>query len=205
MTDTILASADTVSTTIAALNEHGFLAESVATGADALARIKELVPHGASVMNGASVTLEQIGLMDYLKAGEHEWNNLHDAILEETDPSTKTLLRRQSVVSDVYLGSAHALTEAGEIMIASNSGSQLPHLAFTSPTVVLVVGAQKIVPTLTDAFARIQDVVIPQEDVRMKEVYGYGTLLAKTLILHKENPALERKVYVLVVNEELGF
>lgn len=200
-----LATHETITKTIDALKANNFEPMLVNTKEEALAKIKELIPAGASVMNGASVSLKEIGFTDYLKEGAHGWNNLHAAIVAETDPAKQSILRKQSVISDVYLGSAHAVTETGELMFASNSGSQLPHLAFTSPTIILVVGVQKIVPTLEDASRRIDADVIPLEDVRMKEVYGYGTLRAKTLILHKENPALGRKVHVIFVNEKLGF
>ena len=189
-----------------ALTKNGFLPESIETGAQAFARIKELIPAGASVMNGASTTLQEIGFVEYLKSGEHGWNNLHAAVLAETDKEKQALLRKQSVVSDWYLGSAHAVTETGEILIASNTGSQLPHLAFTSPNIILVVSTKKIVLTLPDAFRRIDEYVVPLEDVRLGKQYpGAHTLHSKTLILHKENPLMGRKIHVIFVNENLGF
>ena len=200
-----LATPDTIAKTAAALKENGFDAIEVASKEDAFEKIKELIPAGASIMNGASESLREVGYIDYVKAGEHPWNNLHDGILAEQDSDKQSQLRRESVLSDYYLGSVHALTETGELVIASNTGSQLPHLVYTSPNIVLVVGANKIVPTLTDGLARIQEQVIPLEDERMKGVYGFGTLWAKTVVLHKENPNLGRKVHVIIVNETLGF
>jgi hypothetical protein len=205
MNYTELASKEAIDTTISALTANNFLPEVLATKEDALERIKELIPKGASVMNGASKTLEQIGYLDYLKSGQHGWNNLHDAILAEKDPAKQAELRKHSVVSDFYLGSVHALTEDGQLVISSNSGSQLPHLTYTSPNLVLVVSTEKITPTLMDAFERLQNHVVPLEDERMKAAYGYGTQRSKTLILHKENPAMGRKVRVLLVEETLGF
>ncbi len=196
---------ESIEKTIAALTKNNFAPILVGTKEEALQKVKELIPEGVSVMNGASETLAEIGLIDYLKSKSHPWKNLHDMVLAEKDPAKQNQLRREAVVSDYYLGSVHAVTETGELMIASNSGSQLPHLAFTSPNIVLVVGAQKIVPTLADAFTRIQEQVIPLEDERMKKVYGYGTTWTKTLILNKENPAIGRKVHVVIVNEDLGF
>lgn len=200
-----LAPQDSITKTAATLTAHHFEPIIVATKEEALAKLKELIPQGASVMNGASKTLEEIGYIEYVKSGAHGWNNLHDAILAEKDPMKQALLRKQSVVSDFYLGSVHAITEEGELVIASNTGSQLPHLAYTSPNIILVVGAQKIVPTLSDALKRLKQRVIPLEDERMKQVYGYGTMHNKTLILHGENPALGRTVRVIIVNEPLGF
>ena len=205
MNYTELASKEAVDKTVAALTAHSFMPEVLPTKEAALARIKELVPAGSSVMNGASVTLDQIGYVEYLKSKQHGWSNIHDTILEETDEAKKADLRKMGVISDFYMGSVHAVTEDGQMLIASNSGSQLPHLAYTSPNLILVVSTQKIVPTITDAFDRVEKHILPLEDARMKKVLGYGTAHNKTLILHAENPAIGRKVHVLLVEEVLGF
>ncbi len=156
-------------------------------------------------MNGSSETLSEIGYIDFLKSGQHGWNNLHELILAEPDQVKQGLLRRQSVVSDYYLGSVHALSETGEMVIASNTGSQLPHSAFTSTNLIYVVGSQKITPTLLDALQRLNEYVVPMEDERMKKAYGFGTTHAKTLIMHKENPMFGRNIKVIIVKESLGF
>lgn len=202
---TALASQEALDTTAAALTAHRFMPVVVETKEDALAKIQELIPAGASVNNGASRTLEQIGFVDLLKEGKHGWNNLREATLTETDPAKQGLLRKQHTVSDFYLGSAHALTQTGELVISSASGSQLPALAFNAQNIILIVGAQKIVPTLPDALDRIQKHVVPLEDENMKQKSGTGTLLAKTLILHQEHPMMQRNVHVVIVKEALGF
>jgi L-lactate utilization protein LutB len=200
-----LASQESLSKTVDALIANGFQPEIVENKTEALERIKELIPKGASVHNGSSTTLQEIGYIDYLKLHTHGWNNLHEAILAETDPDKQTVLRRESAFSDYYLGSVHALSETGEMVIASNSGSQLPHLVFTSPNIILVVGTQKIVPTLGDAMDRLESHVIPLEDERALGAYNVHTMKAKTLILHKENPMMGRNVKIILVKEELGF
>jgi hypothetical protein len=156
-------------------------------------------------MNGASRTLDQIGFVGHLQSGEHDWHNLHDAILSEKDPAEQAKLRRMSVVSDFYVGSVHALSQTGEMVIASNTGSQLPHLVYTSPNIILVVSTKKITPTLADAMKRLEEHVIPLEDERIQKAHSIHTTHAKTLIMHKENPSMGRKVYVLLVQEDLGF
>jgi hypothetical protein len=202
---TALASKETVQKTAEALTAHGFKPTVLESGKEALDYIKKNIPQGASVMNGSSTTLIQIGFVDYLKGGTHGWNNLHEGILAEKDPAKQAQLRKVSVVSDYYLGSVHAVAETGELVIASNSGSQMPHLAFTSPNLILIVSTKKIVPTLSDAFERIEKYVVPLEDERMKKAAGYGTAHNKTLILRGENPAIGRSVHVIFVGEDLGF
>jgi L-lactate utilization protein LutC len=200
-----LASKNTISLTIKALNTNGIQTITVDTAEDALAQIKKLIPPGASVMNGSSKSLEQIGFIDYLKSGSHGWNNLHQAVLAEKDPIKQAALRKQSVLSDYYLGSVHALTQEGELVIASNSGSQLPHIVFTSPNIIFVIGTQKIVPNLEQALKRLEEYVVPLEDVNIQKKYGIHTMLAKILILKRENPMMGRKVTIILVNQTLGF
>ena len=156
-------------------------------------------------MNGASVTLEQIGFVDYLKSGTHGWNNLHKTIVEEKDPVKQMFLRKQSVLSDYYLGSVHALISNGEFIIASNTGSQLPHIVFTTSNLIFVVSTKKIVPTFTEALKRLEKYVIPLENQRMQERYHMNTALNKIVVFKNENSAMSRKVHLILVEEDLGF
>ncbi len=202
---THVADASSLDKTVKALQTNSFLPEVIANKADALARIQALIPAGKSVMNGSSRTLEEIGFTELLHTKQHPWNNLHDAILAETDPAKQNALRQQAVLSDYYIGSVHALTETGELLIASNTGSQLPHIVFTSPNIIFVVGTQKIVPTITDAFARLEEHVVPLEDVNIRQKYGMGTTVSKVLLYKKESPVTNRPIHILLVQEPLGF
>lgn len=201
----ILSSKEVVDRTIQSLNSKGIETTLAKDGVEALNKIKEIIPKGVSVMNGASVTLEQIGFVAYLKTGEHGWNNLHEAILAEKDPIKREILRKQSVLSDYYLGSVHALMENGEFLIASNSGSQLPHIVFTSSNLIFVVSTKKIVPDFNEAMKRLEEYVVPLEDKHMQEKYGVNTSLNKVVIFKNENLMMKRKVHLILVEEDLGF
>lgn len=200
-----LASAEVVNITISTLAERGMEAFVVDGGAQALEKIKLLIPKDASVMNGSSRTLEEIGFVEYLKSGNHGWKNLHEEILTEKDPVRKAALRKQAVLSDYYLGSVHAVAETGQLVIASNSGSQLPHIAFTSQNLIFVIGAQKIAPNLDVALARVREYVLPLEDKRMKDAGMGGSAISKLLIIEREQVFMGRKVHIIFVNEKLGF
>ncbi len=200
-----LASQEIVVKTVAALAVRNVEAMVVENSGAALEKIKELIPDGASIMNGGSQTLEQIGFVNYLKSGEHKWNNLHATILAETDPVKQAQLRKESVLSDYYLGSVHGLAETGEFVIASSTGSQLPHIVFTSQNLIFVVSTKKIAPTLKDATERLYEYVIPLEDKRMMEAYNVHTAPNKIVVFNGENPMLGRKVRIILVNEDLGY
>lgn len=199
-----LASSETVEKAIAALKERNISAIVVETKAEALEKIKGLIPAGAPVMNGSSTTLHEIGFVDYLKAGEHGWNNVHEEILKEKDPARQAELRKQSVLADYFLGSVHAVTEAGQLLVASASGSQIPSYAFSSDNVIWVVGIQKIVPDLETAMKRIQDYVYPLENKRMQSVGYPGSAINRILIIQGEMMP-NRHLTVIFVREKLGF
>ncbi|MBI2043887.1 lactate utilization protein [Candidatus Pacearchaeota archaeon] len=200
-----LASEEDLNKTIDAIKARGVNVIVVNNKKEALEKIKSLVPKGASVMNGSSTTLNQIGFVDYLKSKTHGWNNLHEDILNEKDPIKQAELRKQSVLSEFYLGSVHAVAKTGELVIASNSGSQLPNIIFTSKNVIFVVGTQKITTDLNSAIARVREYVLPLEDKRMKSVGMGGSFISKLLIFEKEQPFMNRKIHLVFVKEKLGF
>lgn len=202
---TSLAGPAALEATMAALEKNGIRALAVDTGAQALETIRSLIPAGASVMNGSSRTLEQIGFIDLLKSGSHGWDNLHEAVIKEKDPAVQARLRKESVLSDYYVGSAHAVAQTGEFVIGSNTGSQLPHIAYTSGHLIFVVSTKKIVPTLADAFDRLERHVVPLEDANIMGKYGIHTMLAKILVFKRENPSFGRSVHMVLVREDLGF
>ncbi len=200
----IIPSAEIIEKTAAAIKERSLNVIVVNTKEEALDKVKSLIPAGASIMNGSSTTLQQIGFVDYLKGGNSGWKNLHEDILEEKDPLKQAELRKRSVLAQYFLGGVQAITENGQLLIASATGSQLAQPAFSSDNVILVASTNKIVPTIEDAFTRLKEYVFPLENERMKTVGYPGSVIGKVLIFEREiNPA--RKITIVLVNEKLGY
>lgn len=200
----ILAGDDVITTTIEALKVRGIEGVVVANKEEALAALKAMIPAGASINNGSSTTLQQIGFVDYVK-GETPWNNLHAKAIAESDSAAQKKLRQEALFADYYLGSVHAMAQTGEMVIASGSGSQLPAIITTSPNVIFVVSTQKITPTLADAMDRLNTHVYPLEDARMKSVNMGGSTISKVLTFQYEPAFTGRKISVIFVKEKLGF
>ena len=204
MTYDQLASLKAVQETINALKGRNIEALLVNTKEEALEKVKEMIPAGASVMTGSSATLNEIGFSDFLISKNHSWRNLKDEIVAEADPDKQNKLRKQSVLAGYFLGSVHAVAKDGKVLVASASGSQIPSYAFTSPNVIWVVGTQKIVGDLNEAFDRVKTYVFPLEDQRMKNVGAQGSVIARWLIFEREIVP-SRKVTLIFINEKLGF
>jgi len=205
MNNNLIASDSTIEQTKTALEKKGYIVSIVASREEALTYIKKTIPKSASVMNGSSTTLDEIGFVDYLKSGEHPWKNLHETVLAEKDQAKQALARKQATITDWYLGSVHALTETGEILVASNTGSQLPSLVYNASNFILVVGSQKIVKSMEAGVKRLHEVVIPLENKRMEKVYGMGTTLNLMVWLLGEFAYSGRNRHVILVKESLGF
>jgi hypothetical protein len=203
--DTIPA-AEHVRRTVDAVNERGIHAELVETKEAALERVQSLIPAGAVIMTGASVTLQQIGFEALLISGNHPWRNFKADLLAEKDPLKQSAMRREGTLAEYYLGSVNALAETGELVFASGSGSQLPAYAFTSRNVIWVAGTQKITPTLEDAVRRVREYVLPLEDQRQKSIGNQaGSRINRMLIIEGEPAYLRRNLRLILVNQALGF
>lgn len=200
-----LATTTVLNKTAKSLREKGYQLFTVDDSVSALNKIRSLIPSGATVMNGASVTLEQIGFVDFLKTNKHKWIDLHAKINAENDPLKRDKLRKQSALSDYYLGSVHALIENGDFLVASNTGSQLPQIVYTSPNLIFVVSTKKIVPDLKEAFSRLEKYVLPLENEHMQKLYNMPSNISKIIIFRKEQPFLNRKITFILVKEDLGF
>ncbi len=184
------------------LRERNFETIIVATGADAKAAVMERIPEGAEIHSGKSKTLEDIGVFAELMASDR-----YDFVRKRTsrmDRKTQAReIRKLGASPDVMLGSVQALTEAGQLVVASASGSQIGPYASGAGTLILVVGSQKIVPDLDTAIRRITDHVQPYEDARLREQMGIGTKLTRILILERDfNPG---RTTVVLVREPVGF
>ncbi len=196
-----LATKKSVEKTIIALKKNGIESVFVENGEAAKTKALSLIPAGSEVMNMTSVTLDAIGLPKELSdAGKF---NFVRAKLMDKEISAREK-KRLGAAPEWTVGSVHAVTENGEVMIASNTGSQLPAYAYGADHVVWVVGTQKIVKNLDDGRRRIYEYVLPLESERAKKAYGVpGSAVSKMLIVDKE--ITPGRITVIFVGEVLGF
>jgi LUD domain len=186
----------------AALAAHGFTVEILDDAAAARVRIKDLIPAGASVFTGASETLRLAGIEEDIDAGGR-----YDAIRARGQAMNRATqlgeIWRLMSTPDVIIGSVHAVTETGSLVVASASGSQLPGYAGGSLRAIWVVGAQKVVPDLSSALRRVEEHCLPLESDRAMKVYGKPSAINRLLILNAE-PQPGRGI-VLLLREAIGF
>ncbi len=199
----VLASVARVNKTIQALKENGINAFVVNNGEEAKTKVLEMIPEGAEVMNMTSVTLDSIGL-----SKEINESGKFDSVknkLAAMDRKTQGLeMQKIGAAPEWAVGSVHAVTEDGKVVIGSNSGSQLPGYAYGSPNVIWIVGTQKIVKNLDEGIKRVYDHVLPLESERARKAYGVdGSFVSKLLIINRENN--KGRINLIFVKEALGY
>ena len=194
---------ETVEETVANLEERGFDAIVVDDADEALTAVKSQIPDGVSVMNGHSTTLEEIGFDEFLSEGDHDWESLPDQIWSIDDDAERQTARRESQTADYFLGGINAVAQTGELVAADLSGSRIGAYPFAAGNVVIVTGANKVVPTLSDAFDRLESVAYPLENERAQEAYGAESAIAKQLVYRRETE--EGRTTVVLVREQLGY
>jgi L-lactate utilization protein LutC len=112
-------------------------------------------------------------------------------------------IRRLLATPEVIVGSVHAVTETGSLVVASGSGSQLPGYAGGAARAIWIVGAQKVVPDLAAALRRVEEHCLPLESARTRKVHGWPSAISRLLILNAE-PYPGRGT-VLLLREAIGF
>ena len=203
---TKLASDESIQSAKTALEKEDISVSVVKSGAEAKEQVLSIIPKGAEVQDNTSITLETIGLADEIR-NSGKYTSLHQELLSlDREKDAKKIAEMRSV-SDWVIGSAHAVTEDGRILIASNSGSNIPGYAYGAKHVIWVVGTQKIVKNIDEGIKRIYEYSLPLETVRARKAYGlpdtWDSFPSKILIFSKD-PIPGRSTLILV-KEVLGY
>jgi hypothetical protein len=184
----------------ASLRENGFIVHVVDTVADARQLVADLLPRDKGIFTASSETLRLSGIAaDIDEPGEFrsvrreagELGGDIDAII------------RLGATPDVVVGSVHAATEDGHLVVGSASGSQLAPYASGARQAIWVVGAQKVVPDLATGLRRVREYSLPLEWRRLNELAGQTSFIGKILILERE--ALPERGTVILIREPIGF
>jgi acyl-CoA hydrolase len=191
----------TLTSTVTALEEHGFSVEIVDDLDAARQAVLARIPHGSSVMTNTSVTLDEAGIVAPINdSGHYDSARARMAGLDFT-----TQLQEMKAIGgqpDYALGSVHAITRDGTLVVASGSGSQLASYAWGAANVIFVVGTQKLVADLEAARDRIYQHSLALEDARAVAAYGQHSQVGKIMEIHSEQPG---RIHIVLVRQVAGF
>jgi len=185
-----------------ALERSGITATVVDSGEEARAAVRSMLPVRAEVYNNTSRTLEVIGVAeDIERSGLYQ--PLRPRLYRMDREMQGREMRQLSAAPDWVVGSVHAVTEEGALLIASATGSQLGPIVSGAGHVILVIGGQKIVPDFNTGLRRLYEYCFPLEDQRAREAYGVPSGVNNVLVISRATRP--GRITAILVNESLGF
>ena len=179
---------------------------------EALDLIMSLIPPGAVVGRGDSLTLNQIGVIDELQ--RRDQNRVINPV--QTDDKghnppreERRKLQREALLSDVFLTSTNAVTLEGTLVSIDGAGNRVAAMMFGPKKVLVVAGGNKIVTDVEEALHRIHNVVAPlnalRHNLKHKQGEGLGWGFCRyTAIIDGCQPAEKGRISVILVGEDLG-
>ena len=209
-----------IASLISNLNKRQFTAYYAENGEDACNIILSIIEEERAkkekdksdmlISSGGSQTLKEIGIFGKLT----EYSFL-DAYKEKT-PKEQYEAKRRALLSDVFLMSANALCESGEIVNIDGNGNRLGALIYGPDTVILAVGVNKIVKDKTEAMARLKSIACVKNARRLNRptpcaengkcescLIPGGTICCHTVTTRFS--AIQGRIKVILINESLGF
>lgn len=185
-----------------ALIANGIETEIVESSQQAKNKALELIPEGAEIMNTSSVSVDSISLSKEINESE-KYDSIKNKLNKLNREANHLEMQKLGAAPEYMVGSVHAVTQDGKVIIASNTGSQLPGYSYGASHVIWIVGAQKIVKNLDEGLRRIYEYVLKRESERMMKLYGRPSNISKLLIVNKE--VKKDRITMIIVKEELGF
>jgi hypothetical protein len=173
---------------------------------EAKEQVLAMIPEESEVLANTSVTLEQTGILEEIDdSGKYHSVRKHIFSLDREKDADK--IRQLRSIPLYGLGSVHAITHDGQLIIASNTGSQLASEVYGAEHVIFVASANKIVEDFDEAQKRIKEHIMPLESVRMRKAYHlpdtFETFPSKILMYNRE--VVSNRVHIFLVKEILGF
>lgn len=184
--------------------------------------LKSMIPEGAVVSHGGSMTLAECGVVTMLKEGRYQYLDRDRPGITQEE---RTECMRQALLSDVYLCSANALLEQGMIYNVDGGGNRTAATLYGPKKVIYVIGVNKIVPTFADAVTRVKKLACPantmrlscktycaekgecvscaKEDFAIEHGCGPASICNDHVLIRKNNHP--GRITVLLVAEELGY
>jgi len=150
--------------TIKALKKNNFEAKYFSKASEALAELWKMIPEGATVGVGGSLTLNQVDLANEIQKRPVKFLNpfAKGLSMEEGDK-----IRREIFSADVFIASSNAITEDGKLFNIDATGNRVGPMIYGPKKVILLCGVNKIVKDLPEAQKKVQEWTAPMNVKRL--------------------------------------
>lgn len=140
-----------------AFNKRAFEAYYCPTKEEALEKALSLIPKDDVISWGGSTSINEIGLRPYVLEHGYKVINRDDA----KDMAERVEIMRQALLCDTFIMSSNAAVEDGQLFNIDGNGNRVAALCYGPKQVVVILGMNKIMPTVETAIARARSVAAP--------------------------------------------
>lgn len=171
---------------------------------------KTFIKPNMSVGLGGSVSVQQIGLLEYLvNKKDIVLHNQYEAGISMEENIER---RRKGLVSDIFVTSVNAITRDGKLVNADGSGNRVAAFSYGPKNLLVIAGINKIVETLEDGFKRVMEVASPKNIERINNVaikmgkeprYNLDNIANKFSWVKADED--KGRIIIILVDEELGY
>jgi len=184
------------------------------TSAEAVQAICNLIPEGSLVGLGGSETILESGLVAALRKMNIR---LLDRYKDGVSKEEVNRMRREGLLSDVFIASCNAITATGKIVNQDGIGNRVASIIYGPKKVILMVGMNKAVDTVDDAIARIKNIAAPLDAIRVNvktpcseagfcnDPYCFPPNRICSQLVIIESSMIPERITVVLVGEELGY
>lgn len=191
------------------LKNCGYDPYFVDTKEEALNLAKTFIKDGMSVGLGGSTTVLEIGLLDEVVNNKNItlFNQYESGISMEENIRR----RREGMLTDLYITGTNAITKDGKIVNADGSGNRVAALIFGPKKVLIVIGKNKIVENIEDAYKRLMEVAATKNIDRMNKKaiemgkeprHNLDNIANKFTYIKADE---KDRISIIIVDEELGY
>lgn len=193
------------------LQSHHFEACYCTNGEEARKAALAMIPEGASVGWGGTVTAEAIGLLNAVRTGPYHAIDRDTAKTREE----RVKIMKQAMLADVFITSANAISMDGQLVNIDGTGNRVAAMVYGPDSVIVVAGMNKVAQTLEDAVTRARTVAAPMNTQRFQiqtpckatgvcaDCRSDDCVCNQILITRNSSPF--GRIKVILVGEDLGF
>jgi len=178
---------------------------------EALEIALSLIPEGATIARGGSMTVNEIGLTQALEGGNYNFTNREKL----KTPEERRAAEIAAYDSDVFVTSANAITDDGILVNIDGNANRVSAIAYGPRKVICVVGINKVASDIDSAMKRARNEAAPINAARFglatpcckvgtcMDCKSPDTVCCEFLITRysKHND----RIHVIIVNDNLGF
>ncbi|MCL2563061.1 MAG: lactate utilization protein [Oscillospiraceae bacterium] len=202
----------TIQTTIDSLRKNNMAGYFVHDKHAFAELLRDLVPKGAVVGCGDSVTLEQLGAFEFLRDGDYIF---HDKFVSGLSFAQKRTLYLKNFSAHTFITGTSAVTTDGKLFNIDGNGSRVAPIIYGPEQVIVVVGTNKIVPSVESAIERTRQIAAPLDAIRLKKDTPCAKLKRCVDCNHEQRICndfvlitgqfMRDRIKVIIVDEVLGY